>query len=253
MKMEKILNTISKEFNNHVSAKSKRPGIMQLYLPLYHEDGDMIDIFLTETKEGVYKLSDYGMTLQRLAYTYDIDTEHKEKVLQKIITENKLLDDNGSIGLLTTPETVFGDIMHLTSAYSKIGSMGYFKREVVENLFYEILDEFIFTELQMFKPEKGIYPIPERNDLLVDYKFSPNGHPIYLLGVKDSTQAKLATISCLEFQKANLNYRGWVVNEDFNKLPKNDRTRLTSACDKQFPTIEDFKQSAKLYLERERK
>jgi hypothetical protein len=131
--------------------------------------------------------------------------------------------------------------------------MRYFKRAVVENLFYEILDEFIEQELQEFKPKKDVTPIPERDDLVVDYSFTPNGHDIYLFGVKDAYKARLTTINCLEFQKANLKFHGWVVNENFEKLPKNDRTRLTNACDKQFTSLDEFKLSAKGFLEREAK
>ncbi|MGI4805219.1 MAG: hypothetical protein ACRYFL_10635 [Janthinobacterium lividum] len=95
-------------------------------------------------------------------------------------------------------------------------------------------------------------PIPDRDDLEADYSFSPNGHPVYLFGVKDVGRARLATISCLEYQKANLNFRGWVVNEDFEKLPKKDRIRLTNTCDKQFTSLEEFKTKAKTFLEREK-
>jgi len=249
--MKEILDAINKQFNQHASVKQKRPGIYQIFLPIYHEDGDMIDLFVRQEGKK-YILSDYGLTLQRLAYTYDIDTEHKEKVLQKIISENNLIDDDGNIGLETSAKSIFNDIMHITQSFAKIGSMGYFKREVIENMFYEILDEFVFNELIEFKPTKGYYPISERTDLQVDYKFTPNGHDVFLFGVKDSTQAKLATICLLEFQKAKINYRGIVVNEDFNSLPKNDRTRLTNACDKQFTSIDEFKSSAKSFLERER-
>jgi len=40
------------------------------------------------------------------------------------------------------------------------------------------------------------------------------------------------------------------VHEDIEKLPRKDRVRITSACDKQFTSLEDFKQNAKQYLER---
>ncbi len=64
--------------------------------------------------------------------------------------------------------------------------MRYFKREVVESLFYESLNDFIETDLREFNPKKNVLPIPEREDLEVDFQFSPNGHPVYLFGVKDS-------------------------------------------------------------------
>lgn len=250
--MEKILNHIESDFNQRVSIKQKRPGIYQLYLPIYHEDGDMVDLFLNTTGVDSYSLCDYGLTLQRLSYSYDIDSDNKESILQRIISENSLKEENGNIYLNTSSETIFTDIMHITQAYAKIGSMRYFKKEVIENLFYDILDEFIDKELKEFQPKKNVLPIPERDDLEADYSFSPNGHPIYLFGVKDASKAKIATISCLEYQKANLNFRGWVVNEDFEKLPRKDRSRLTNTCDKQFTSLEDFKSSAKGFLERER-
>jgi hypothetical protein len=250
--MENIIENIKASFNDQVKITEKRTGIYQLYLPIYHEDGDMIDLFLVPKGKDNYVLCDYGLTLQRLSYTYDVDTENKETILQKIIIENGLNDEGGNISLATKPNSIFNDIMQITQAYAKIGSMRYFKREVVESLFYEILDEYIETELQEYRPQKKVLPIPERDDLEVDYQFNPNGHPIYLFGVKDATKARLSTISCLEFQAHKLDFKGWVVHEDFEKLPRKDKSRLTNACDKQFTSLNDFKSSVKLFLDREK-
>jgi len=251
--METIIENIKTNFNNQVKIEEKRKGIYQLYLPIYHEDGDMIDLFLVPSGKDKYVLCDYGLTLQRLSYSYDVDTENKESILQRIIIENGLNDEDGNISLATRPNSIFNDIMQITQAYAKIGSMRYFKREVVESLFYEILDEYVKTELQEYKPKRKVLPIIERDDLEVDYQFSPNGHPVYLFGVKDATKARLSTISCLEFQAHNLDFKGWVVHEDFDKLPRKDKTRLTNACDKQFTSLNDFKSSVKSFLEREKK
>ena len=251
--MEDILTNIKSDFNGRVSIKEKRPGIYQLLLPIYHEDGDMVDIFIKQKENDKYTLCDFGLTLQRLSYTYDIDSENKESILQRILLENSLSEEEGSICLDTKPETIYTDIMHITQAYAKIGSMRYFKREVIENLFYEMLDDFISKDLQEFKPQKKVMPIPNRDDLEADYSFSPNGHPVYLFGVKDAFKARLATISCLEYRMQKLNFRGWVVNEDFEKLPRKDRSRLTNTIDKQFTSFDEFKVNAKEFLERERK
>ena len=251
--MEDILTYIKSDFNGKVSIKEKRPGIYQLLLPIYHEDGDMIDIFIKQNEKNKYTLCDFGLTLQRLSYTYDIDSENKESILQRILFENSLLEEEGNICLDTKPETIYTDIMHITQAYAKIGSMRYFKREVIENLFYEMLEDFIIKDLQEFKPQKKVMPIPNRDDLEADYSFSPNGHPIYLFGVKDAYKARLATISCLEYRMQKLNFRGWVVNEDFEKLPRKDRSRLTNTIDKQFTSFDEFKVNAREFLEREKK
>lgn len=250
--MEEILTYIKTDFNGRVSIKEKRPGIYQLLLPIYHEDGDMVDLFIKRKDKNKFTLCDFGLTLQRLSYTYDIDTENKESILQRILAENSLLEEEGNICLDTKPETIYTDIMLITQAYAKIGSMRYFKREVIENLFYEMLDEFIDKELQEFKPQKKVTPISNRDDLEADYSFSPNGHLIYLFGVKDAFKARLATISCLEYRLQKLNFRGWVVNEDFEKLPRKDRSRLTNTIDKQFTSFDEFKVTAKEFLERER-
>jgi len=251
--MKEILDKIQADFSNRVKIEERRPGIFQLYLPIYHEDGDMIDIFIVPIDGNKYELCDFGQTLMRLSYSYEIDTPNKETILQRILSENKLTEEDGNIKMETNANTIFTDIMHITQAYAKIGSMRYFKREVIESLFFEQLDRFVDTELQDFHPQKKVLPIPERDDLEADYQFMPNGHPVYLFGVKDSNKAKLATICCLEYRKANLNFRGWVVNEDMDKLPKKDRQRLTNNCDKQFTSLEDFKMDVKNFLERERK
>lgn len=250
--MNDILKQIKESFNNRVNIREKRPNIYQLIIPLYHEDGDMIDMFI-ENKKGEYFLCDYGSTLMRLSYSYEIDTPNKETIFQKILSENKLEETDGNIQYKTFKETLFSDIMHVAQAYMKIGSMHYFKREVIESLFYEMLDDVITKDLFDYNPKKNVLPIPERDDLEADFEFTPNGHPVYLFGVKDAAKARLATICCLEYQNANKNFRSLIVHEDFEKLPRKDRSRLTNACDKQFTSLEDFKLNARRYLERERK
>lgn len=250
--MNEILEHIKKSFNNKINIREKRPGIYQLILPLYHEDGDMVDIFIEQIDDKSYRLCDYGMSLMRLSYSYEIDTDNKEAILQKILNENYLSEENGNIYYITKAESLYSDILHVCQTYMKIGSMRYFKREVIESLFYEMLDEYIKSELSDYKPKQNVLPIPDRDDLEADWEFMPNGHPVYLFGVKDKSKARLATICCLEFQKANLNFRSLIVHEDFEKLPKKDRSRLTNACDKQFTSLDEFKPHAKEFLERER-
>jgi hypothetical protein len=69
--------------------------------------------------------------------------------------------------------------------------------------------------------------------------------------VKDDTKARLTTISCLEFQRTNIPFKSMVVHEDFESLSKKDRIRITSAVDKQFVDLDDFKNHGEAYLDRE--
>jgi len=250
--MEALI-TLKQQFNNHIDFREKRKGINQLIGPFYHEDGDMMDIFITESpsEPGKIRLCDYGMTLMHLSYDYDIDTPNKEAILDRIIHEQGLQRDDGNIYVDVTEDLLYQYIFQFSQTIAKVSSMQYFKREILRSLFYEQLAEFIEANLPMYKPSRKVLPIPARDDLEVDFELELNKKKLYLFGIKDETKARLATISCLEFQKAKLPFKSIAVHENFETLPRKDRTRLTSAVDKQFTDLADFKQNAAQYLDRE--
>jgi hypothetical protein len=114
-----------------------------------------------------------------------------------------------------------------------------------------MLDEFVMESLARFGPKPAALPIPERDDLEVDYELQKVKRPIYIFGVKDSPKARLTTISCLEFQMAKIPHKSIAVHEDFESLSKKDRKRITSAADKQFVDLEDFRTHGEEFIERE--
>jgi hypothetical protein len=191
------------------------------------------------------------MTLMRISYSFEIDTPNKLRIFNRILAENGVQEENGAIILDTPINSLYPSILQFAQAVSKACNMRLFKREVLVSLFEEMLAEFITEELSRYRPKATVLPIPERDDLEVDWQFEPDGVPLYLFGVKDAAKARLTTISCLEFQRAHLRFKSMVVHEDFNKLYRKDVTRLTSACDKQFTNLDDFKQNAIQFFERE--
>ena len=251
------IELLREQFNSHVTFREKRPGVMQLVAPLFHEDGDMMDVFLDVPKKEAasplqkIRVSDHGLTLMRLSYTFDIDTPNKEKIFQRILAENGVVEENGELFIEAVPATLYTSLLQFSQAVSKVCNMRYFKREVLASLFDEMLAEFIQSQLPRFQPAERILPIRDRDDLEVDWEFRPNGVPLYLFAVKDANRARLATISCLEFQRKNLKFKSIAVHEDMDKLSRKDRNRLTNACDKQFTSLDEFKQNALPYLERE--
>lgn len=253
----KVLDILNEQFNSQVRLQEKRPGVQQLYAPLYHEDGDMMDIFLDIPRNfevngtKTIRISDHGLTVMRLSYSFEIDTPNKERIFDRILAENGVQEENGAIVLDAPIESLYPAILQFAQTVSKVCNMRLFKREVLISLFEEMLAEFINDSLPKFRPRPQILPIPNRDDLEVDWQFQPNGVPLYLFSVKDATKARLTTISCLEFQRAKLPFKSIVVHEDFAKLGRKDVTRLTSACDKQFTNLDDFRQNAVQYLERE--
>lgn len=245
------------QFGDFVRLEEKRPNIQQVFAPLYHEDGDMMDVFIDLPKDAdlsagrQIRLSDHGMTLLRLSYGFDLDTPNKEKIFQRILLENGVSEDDGEIYMDAGAESLCPALMQFSQAIGKVCNMRLFRRETLNSLFEEMLEEFIQGALVRYQPTPSACPIPERDDLEVDWQFKPNGTPLYLFGVKDNARARLATISCLEFQRNKLPFRSMVVHEDFDKIARKDKTRLTSACDKQFTSLDDFRQNAEQYLQRE--
>ena len=250
--MKEYLDALKNQFNDRIRFVEKRPGIFQLIAPFYHEDGDMLEIFLEGIGEnGKIRISDHGMTIMRLSYEYDIDTPNKKRIFEKMLTENRLLENEGRLYLEADLEGLYPSVLQFAQAVAKISNMKLYKREVIKSLFYELLDEFINDQLVRYQPEPKILPIPERDDLEVDYSFKGFPRPLYLFGVKDDTKARLTTISCLEFHRANIPFKSVAVHEDFEALSKKDRKRITSALDKQFVDLADFKTHGEHYFERE--
>lgn len=252
MLTKEYIDKLREQFNNFFSLKEKRENILQVFAPIYHPDGDMMDIFLTEIPEkGLVRISDFGLTLMRLSYSFDIDTPNKEKIFNKILAENSIQNENGNLYIDVKPDFLYHGIMQFAQAISKITNMRLYKREVIHSLFFEMLDEYIMTKLQKYNPRKNFYPLPGHEEYEVDYCFNDRRRPIYLFGVNNSAKARLATICCQKFIAEKLNFRSLIVLESLDVIGKKDQARLMSAADKQFPSLEDFQKHAEEYIERE--
>jgi hypothetical protein len=249
---EKYINRVKKQFNNFFSLKEKRENILQVFAPLYHADGDMMDIFLSEIPErNLIRLCDYGLTLMRLSYSFDIDTPNKEKIFNKILAENSIQNENGNLYIDVEPDYIYHGLMQFAQVISKVTNMRLYKREVIHSLFFEMLEEFIMTNLQKYNPQRKYYPIPDHEEYEVDYCFNHRRRPIYLFGVNNSANARLATISSQKFIAEKLNFSSLIILENLEIIGKKDQARLMSAADKQFPSLEDFQKLAEEYIERE--
>jgi hypothetical protein len=247
------LDLLQGQFNNQVRVYEKRPGIIQLIVPLYHEDGDMVDIFLEEAKDapGRVRVCDYGMTLMRLSYDFDLNSPNKERVFQQILAENAISEDDGNLFIETAPEGLYPAILQFAQGVAKVSNMQVLKREMIRSLFYEEFGDFVQTGLSRYNPQGKYLPLPDRDDLEVDYLLNSSARPVFLFAAKDATKARLVTISCLEFRQHKLPFKGFVVHEDFGSLPRKDQVRVTSAADKQFPSLLDFREYAVQFVDAE--
>jgi len=245
------LDLLREQFNGRVELRERRPGVYQLIAPMYHEDGDMVDVYLEETGNGLIRVCDHAMTLMRLSYSFDLDTPNKEKIFQRILAENRVSEDKGNLFLDARRESLYPAVLQFAQALLKVSNMRLYKRAVIQSLFYEMLEEYVTTQLGQYSPKASVCPLANRDDLEVDYALLVAGRATYLFGVRDTAKARLVTISCLQFQLAKLAFTSMAVHEDFDSLTSKDRSRITSAVDKQFPSLDDLQQNARAFLERE--
>lgn len=249
--MLNFIESLTKQFNNRVSLIERRKNIYQLIAPFYHEDGDMVDIYVHLLENNRLRVCDFGKTLMRLSYSYEIDTPAKEKIFNQIISQNHLNEENGNLYLDVEATDIYPAIMQLYQVIAKVSNMRLYKKEIVKSLFFEMLEEFIMTNLRQYHPVKDYYPFKTQEEYRVDYCFNQQLRPIFLFGVPNDTYARLAAISCLKFQTEALSFKSAIVLEDLETLSKKDQARLMSVADKQFPSLMDFEENAPNYFKRE--
>lgn len=247
------MQALRTQFNDRFAIREKRPGIVQLILPLYHEDGDMVDIFLEElpSRRGKIRICDYGMALMRLSYSFDLNTPRKEEIFHRILSEGGISEENGNLFIEVELDRLYPAILQFAQTVAKVASMRLYRREVIQSLFFENLQEIIETRLGKFHPKKSYFPLPDHEEYEVDYCFNGRPKPIYLFGVNGVAPARLATMSCQKFLLEKLSFRSLIVLESLDVLPRKDQARLMSVADKEFPSLGDFKENGERYLERE--
>jgi len=247
-----ITDALSTQFATSVRLREKRPNVMQIFTPFVHEDGDMLDMYLND-RDGLLRVSDYGKTLMRLSYNFELDTENKIRIFHDLLSQNGVEFDEstGHIFLDTSPSSVGAAVMHFSQVVAKVSRLDVLRREIVSGLFFEMVQQFITESLQQFNPQFKQQPIIGRDDLEVPYVFAIEPRPVFLFAVRGSTQATDAAYSFMAFQQVKVQFKGYVVHDDIEKLPAKARKRVTSAADKQFVSLEDFREHAALFLGRD--
>jgi hypothetical protein len=248
---EAITSALDRQFHTNVTLRPKRNNVYQVVAPFYHEDGDMLDIYIQPSDTGL-RICDFGKTLMRLSYTFELDTDNKLRIFNELLKENQVEFDPvaGNISFDTTEDQLCNSLLHFSQVIAKVSRLDVLRREIVSGLFFEMEESFISESLTEFNPVPHALPLPGRDELEVTCAFNIKPNPVYLFAVRNSSQARLATISFLEFQRAPLRFKGYVVHDDFDSLPNKDRKRITSGADKQF-ALDDFRENAKAVLTRE--
>jgi len=134
------LELVRSQFNNRVSFVERRPGIFQFIAPIYHEDGDMYDVFVEgrwfREGQGPYQRS-WPHTDATLIFPGHRHG-NRERILNQIISEHGIVNDGGNLVLTTTSESLYQGLLQFTRAVTAITNMRLYRREVIRSLFYEM-------------------------------------------------------------------------------------------------------------------
>jgi hypothetical protein len=122
-----LLDSLRSQFNDHVAFRERRPGIQQLLAPLYYEDGDMVDIYLELPGNGEnrVRICDFSMTLMRLSHSFDVDTPNKERIFQRILSENQIKEENGNLFLETDVVSLYPAVLQFAQGVEKSATCGF--------------------------------------------------------------------------------------------------------------------------------
>lgn len=229
----------------------RRTGDYQLIVPIIHEDGDMIDIYLQASPrgDGFVRICDFGMTLMRLSYTFAVSTDTRQSILDSILINNRTERDGEQFYIDTPVERIYEGILQFAGCVQKACSMTYWNRETVRRTFYKDFDMYVTTELLAFSPTADTAPLPDY-PLTVDWALTYQGRQFYTFGVLGNDKAKNVTIALLEFQQASLPFISLVVHEDIEALGRREQRYLMTNADTQYPSLAEFKERAPSDIER---
>ena len=235
-------NTPKKGFDVY----ERRPGDYQLIVPILHEDGDMVDIYLQDCPkgEGYVRVCDFGLTLMRLSYTFDASSATRQRILASILTNNAVQDEDGNLFLDAPTHLLYECILQFAGCVQKICNMRYWNVETIRTAFYDDLEEYVTTQLKQFSPVPNEAPLPDQPIFNVDWSLTLNSRSLYLFGVQGNNKAKNVAICLLEFQKAQLPFISIVVHKDMEELGKRESLYLTRNADTQYPVLDDFRERA---------
>lgn len=245
MDVSRVRESLRRSLGTGLDLYERRAGKFQLIVPIRHEDGDMIDIYLQDSPRGNghIRICDFGMTLMRLSYTLDLNTPTRQRIFDSILMNNGVTNDDGNLYLDTKMELLYESILQFAGCAQKVCNMRYWTRESVRSAFYDDLGEYITTELTHFSPVPDHSPIPDY-PVTVDWSLTHSSRNFYVFGVVGNDKAKNVAISLLEYQKAQLPFISLVVHEDMEDLGKKESLYLTRNADKQYPVLNDFRKGS---------
>ena len=251
MNSNAFMNTLRARGTDAFDLYERRPGRHQLIAPIMHEDGDMVEIYLQDSPvgDGHVRVCDYGMTLMRLSYTFDVGTPARQRIFESIIINNGVINEEGNLYLDAPADKLYEAVLQFAGCVQKVCNMRYWSRETVRSAFYDDLRDYVNQELGDYSPRADVSPIDDY-PISVDWSLTLNQRDFYMFGVLGNDKAKNVAIALLEFQKVRLPFMSLVVHENIEDLGNRERLYLTKNADTQYPVLSDFREKGIADIER---
>ena len=247
MNIQDISKAISLNAANEYGVYEREPNIHQLITPLRHEDGDIIEMFIEPAQDAV-RICDYGLTLMRLSYTFDLDTSRKKDVFKSILINNNVYDEEGNLCMDSPIQNIYANIHAYAGCIQKIISMRFWGKDRLipaPKVFQPQLKNHINNKLQQFAPIPNVCPIPESRLYAADWQLTHNNHNFFLFGVTNNNKAHHATIALQAFNKARISpFTSIIILDDINAIGKTERGYLEDNANIQYPQLADFQNNA---------
>lgn len=252
MNIGEIIHALRVAAGETLDVHERQPGRFQVILPILHEDGDMVDIYLVQSpvNSAQVRICDFGMAVMRLSYTYEVNSRTRERIFNSILINNGVRDDSGNLYMDSPVNVLYQNILQFAGCVQKICNMRFWGRETVRSMFYEDLKKYALDGLGRFAPKPDVAPLIDYPPITVDWALTYNNRNLFLFGVKGNEKAKSTAISLLELKKADVKFTSLVVHDDIDALGRKERTYLLKNADKQYPDMEHFTQNAVPDIER---
>ena len=252
MEYGEILEAIKTSFGNNIGLKNIKPNVFQVLIPYYHEDGDMIDIFIEEIW-GQLVIKDFGQTLMRLSYVTDIDTKNKKQIFNNILASMRVQSDNGILYVnVQKLENICGDIMDMAAAITKVSDISLLKRETIKSMFYEYFDKYITETFWIYDLHKDyIFEQDKAKEYEAPYALLSTKltSPIVVFPILTTDKCKDAIMSTLSYKLRKIPVRTIWVFQDYEDIQGTAYSKFTNLAHKSFITLDGAKEYMGEYVE----
>lgn len=127
MNAQHIAALLNKTASPGYDIYERRPGKYQLIHPIRHADGDMLDIYMQDSPlgGGYVRICDYGLTLMRLSYTFDLTTDAQQRIFDSILINHGVANNGGNLYLDAPAVRLNDGISQFANCVQKVCKMSY--------------------------------------------------------------------------------------------------------------------------------